>query len=279
MARRPIYVTGLPRAGSTLLCQLLDLHPDIESAGLSSPLCGIFLKLRAQWSDNEFLLASLDVDFDQHYARLERAWSGFMQGYWGEGQASWVVDKHRAWLSQIETVASFDPDFRMLVCVREPTQILGSIEAQHARTPLLDFLDHSAHLSRLERADRLFAPEGVVGGPLRSIEALSDVPVSLQSHLYYVVFEHLMEDPVSVMAEIHHWLGLAPASFDPNALPIKPHESDSHYRFKYRHNTHGRIDPPKPHDISHRIQQQLHSHFPSFYQTFYPGLAPAKDPV
>src|SRR5450432_1863588 len=33
-----VGVTGLPRAGSTLVCQLLAQHPEIESEGLSSPL-------------------------------------------------------------------------------------------------------------------------------------------------------------------------------------------------------------------------------------------------
>ncbi|MFO1351424.1 MAG: sulfotransferase [Gammaproteobacteria bacterium] len=34
--QRILYVTGLPRAGSTLLCQLLGQHPDIYSIGHGS---------------------------------------------------------------------------------------------------------------------------------------------------------------------------------------------------------------------------------------------------
>ncbi|MBW4548386.1 MAG: sulfotransferase, partial [Symplocastrum torsivum CPER-KK1] len=41
-----IYVTGLPRAGSTLLCQLLDHHPEIDHSGHSSPLCQTLNGLR-----------------------------------------------------------------------------------------------------------------------------------------------------------------------------------------------------------------------------------------
>lgn len=267
-----LYVTGLPRAGSTLLCQLLGLHPQIASSGHSSPLCQILTQLRHQWSDNDFLLSQLDVDFERAYGRLTRAWQGFVEGWLGDTDRPWAVDKNRGWLAQIETVQSFDPDFRMLVCVRELGQVLGSIEAQHARTQLLDFPDHLAHLSRYARADKFMAADGLIGGPLKSIEALQDVPADWQRQIYYVVFEHLMTEPVAAMQDLHRWLGLTPTPFDPQSLPVKPHESDSHYRFKYRHRTFARLQPPAPHPVPPRIARDLQQHFRDYYQTFYPGL-------
>ncbi|MFZ1829626.1 MAG: sulfotransferase [Candidatus Competibacteraceae bacterium] len=269
---RILYVTGLPRAGSTLLCQLLGLHPDIYSTGNSSPLCPILVQLRHQWSDNDFLLAQLDADFERAYQRLVNAWRGFVAGWFAETDRPWAVDKNRGWLAQIETVQAFDPEFRMLICVRELGQILGSIEAQHAKTRLLDFPDHLAHLSRYARADKLLAADGVIGGPLKAIESLQDVPEPLQQQLYYVVFEHLMAEPVAVMQDIHRWLGLSPTPFDPNHLPVRPGESDSHYRYKYPHRTYSRVLPPAPHPVSARITRELHHNFRGYYQTFYPAL-------
>ena len=269
---RILYVTGLPRAGSTLLCQLLGLHPQIASSGHSSPLCQTLVQLRHQWSDNDFLLAQLDVDFERAYARLPRAWQGFVNGWFADSERPWAVDKNRGWLSQIESVQSFDQDFRMLVCVRELGQVLGSIESQHARTRLLDFPDHLAHLSRYARADKLMAADGLIGGPLKSIEALQDVPEDWQRQVYYVVFEHLMTEPVAAMQDIHRWLGLKATPFDPQSLPVKPGESDSHYRYKYPHRTFTRIQPPAPHPVPARIARDLQLHFRDYYQTFYPGL-------
>jgi len=269
---RLLYVTGLPRAGSTLLCQLLGLHPAIHSTGHSSPLCQILTQLRHQWSDNDFLLAQLDCDFDRAYARLANAWRGFVAGWLAETERPWAVDKSRGWLSQIETVQSFDPGFRMLVCVRDLGQVLGSIEAQHAKTRLLDFPDHLAHLSRYARADKLLAADGLIGGPLKSIEALQDVPDDWQDQVYYVVFEHLMAEPLAAMLDLHRWLGLDPTVFDPDALPVRPGESDSHYRYKYPHRTFTRIQPPDPYPVPPRIAGDLRQHFRDFYLTFYPGL-------
>ena len=270
--KRIIYVTGLPRAGSTLLCQLLGHHLDIDSSGHSSPLCAVLNGLRHQLSDSEFLLSQLDVDFERGYQRLFNAFLGFIDGWFAESKTTWVVDKNRDWLNQLEMVHHLDPHCRMLVCIRELGQIYGSIEAQHQRTLLLDFPDHLAALSHYARADKLFAQEGVIGMPLKAIENLQDIDHQLQAHLYYVVFEHLMREPVTVMREIYQWLNLPDVPLNPQRLQVKPHESDSYYRFKYRHQTYPQIQPPVRHHIPPRIEAELRKNFAWFYQTFYPKI-------
>ncbi len=72
-----VYVTGLPRSGSTLMCQLLGQHPKIYSTNHSSPLSQLLDNLRHNLSDNHFLLAQLDVDFETTYQRLINAYRGF----------------------------------------------------------------------------------------------------------------------------------------------------------------------------------------------------------
>ena len=272
-----IYVTGLPRAGSTLLCQLLAHHPDIYCPGHSSPLCQTLVGLRQHLSNDDFLRAQLDVEFDVVYQRLMNAFRGFMDGWFAETDKGWAVDKNRSWLHHIETLAQLDPDFRMVVCVRELGQIVGSIETQHQKTILLDFPDQSASLTRYGRAAKLLGEQGVVGAPLQALEALQDLDTSLQDRLYYLVFEHLMQEPVQAMQGLYEWLSLPPAKFDLHNLTVQPHESDSYYRFKFPHKTRRQIVPPQAHAVPPRIQQQLQQQFTWFYQTFYPGLLPQGD--
>ncbi len=272
LAKRLVYVTGLPRAGSTLLCQLLGHHPEVHSDGHSSPLCQALMGLRHSLSDNDFLLSRLDAEFEASYRRLLGAFRGFVDGWCAEAPQPWVVDKNRGWLQHIETVGHLDPDFRMLVCVRELGQVYGSIEAQHQRTLLLDFPDHLANLSRYARAEQLFKEHGVAGAPLRAIEALQDIAPELQRRLFYVVFEHLMEAPEAVLGGIFQWLGLPPAALDWASLEVKPHESDSYYRYKYRHQTYARLRPPERHALPARIQKELQTQFAWYYRTFYPGM-------
>lgn len=272
--KRLVYVTGLPRAGSTLLCQLLGCHPDIYSLGYSSPLCPTLNQLRHNLSDNEFLLAQLDVNFDLTYRRLLNAFRGFINGWCAETDKPVVVDKNRGWLNQLETAHALDPECKMLVCVRELGQILGSIEARHQHTVLLDFPDHLASHSRYGRADKLLAHDGVIGGPLQAIASMQDLPESLQRRLYYVVFEHLLQAPQEVIADIFNWLNLKPAAIDLQNLPVSAHESDSHYRCKYPHVTERRLRVPSKHSVPPRIQAELTRNFTWFYQSFYPAQLP-----
>ena len=77
-----VYVAGLPRSGSTLMCQLLAQHPEIYSTGHSSPLSNTLRKIRGSLTENSFMLAQMDVDFDLAYQRIGNAMTGFINGCW-----------------------------------------------------------------------------------------------------------------------------------------------------------------------------------------------------
>jgi sulfotransferase len=267
-----IFVTGLPRSGSTLLCQLLAQHPDVHSTAQSSPLCHALDTLRRRLSDDPFLLAQLDADFDAAYARLTGAFRGFLQGWFAQADEAWVVDKNRGWLSMVETVRYLEPDFRMLVCVRELAQIYGSIESQHEKTILLDFPDHLANRSRYARADALFGPNGVIGKPLRALQSVQDLDESIRQRLFYVVFEDLMREPQRVLRDVSEWLGLRAAAIDLDRLDLQPPESDSHYRFKYPHRVAASIQPPPSYREPERIVREIRKNYVWYYRSFYPGL-------
>ncbi|PKM22657.1 MAG: sulfotransferase [Gammaproteobacteria bacterium HGW-Gammaproteobacteria-14] len=272
LKKRMVAVSGLPRSGSTLLCQLLREHPEVYSPGHSSPLCPAISGLRQHLSDNNFLLAQLDLDPELMHQRLISSFRGFIDGWFSETEKHTVVDKNRGWMQHLETLLLLDPNAKVLVCLREPGQILGSIENQHQKTLLLDFPDHTASHTRYARADALFAKEGVIGGPLLGIQHLQDLPAALQQRVYYVVFEDLMSRPQQAMAEIYQWLELPAHSIDLNNLTTTPHESDSYYRFKYRHRQHSNLKKPAHHPLPARIDQEIKNNFAWFYRTFYPGL-------
>ena len=267
-----IGVTGLPRSGSTLLCQMLAMHPDIACEGSSSPLCNALLGMRRMISDDQFFLSQLDTTFDSSYANLAAAMEGFLRGWYrNSGDKQAVVDKNRAWLHCIEMLLAIAPEAKLIICIRELGQIYGSIEAQHQKTILVDFIDHLADYDRFGRADILFAKDKAIGSPLISLHAVQDLPESVRKHLYFLRFEDLVEQPAACMSHIYAWLGLAPHQIDPDKLEIGPQESDSHYHMKYLHNQHEQIAKPKRHEISPRIQAQIETACAWFYQLYYPN--------
>lgn len=265
-----VGVTGLPRAGSTLLCQLLAQHPDINCEGHSSPLCNTLLGIRRMISDDTFFLSQLDNNFESSYAHLATAMQGFLQGWYKEANEAVVVDKNRAWLHAIELLLHIQPEAKLIVCIRELGQIYGSIEAQHQKTILLDFIDHLADYDRFGRADILFAKDKSIGAPLTSLHAVPDLPKHVQERLYFVRFEDMMANPTACMSHIYAWLGLSPYEIQPEKIATGIRESDSHYRMKYLHKQSEKITQPKPHVIPPRIQKQIETAYAWFYQTYYP---------
>ncbi|MEI6306628.1 MAG: sulfotransferase [Deltaproteobacteria bacterium] len=270
MASKFVGVAGLPRAGSTLLCQLLGEHPQIKCEGHSSPLCNALLATRRFISDDQFFLSQLDVQYDTTYDHLRTAMSGFLHGWYRDCDEPVVVDKNRAWLHCIELLLHLDPEARLLVPIRDLNQIYGSIEAQHQKSILVDFIDHLADYDRLGRADKLFAQDKAIGAPLSSIQAVQDLPQSVKDRIYFVKFEDLVAEPAATMSRIYAWLQLLPHTINPGQLTVTPQESDSHYRFKYLHRKQTTISPPLPHDVPPRIQKLIGKACQWYFDWFYP---------
>ena len=104
--------------------------------------------------------------------------------------------------------------------MRELGQIYGSIEAQHQRTILVDFIDHLADFDRAGRADMLFAKDQAIGAPLISLHAVPDLPKAVQERLYLLRFEDLVEQPAARMSQIYAWLGLSAFKINPEKLAV-----------------------------------------------------------
>lgn len=272
MTKRFVGIAGLPRAGSTLLCQLLAEHPEIYSEGHSSPVCNALLNMRGSISDDQFFLSQLDTQFDTTYRHLQGGMVGFLQGWYADCDKPVVADKNRAWLHAVEFMLKLDPQAKMLVSIRELGQIYGSIEDQHQNTILVDFIDHLANFDRLGRADKLFAQDKAIGAPMSSIQAVQDLPQSVKDRIYFVKFEDLTARPVETMAFIYHWLGVAPHTIDPQKLTVRAHESDSHYRFKYRHRQQPKLVAPARHEVPPRVQDLIQKACSWYYDWFYPEL-------
>ena len=277
-----VGITGLPRAGSTLLCQMLAQHPEIHCEGVTSPLCNVVLGIRRMIGKDRFFLSQLDRSFDRSYSHLAGGLQGFVRGWYRDCGKKLVVDKNRAWLHAVELLLQLEPDAKLIVCLRELGQIYGSIEAQHQRTILMDFIDELADFDRFGRAEVLFAKDRTIGAPLTSLQAVADLPKEVQSRLYMLRFEDMVERPVELMSQVFSWLGVSPLTIDPERVAtIAASESDSHYSMKYLHTQSERVAKPHVHQIPPRIQAQIEKEYAWYYRYFYSkndAAPPARPP-
>ena len=144
------------------MCQLLADHPDIHCDALSSPLCNTISMLRYHISENQLFLSQMDDSFDRSYGRLKSGMTGLLRGWYEGVEDEVVVDKSRAWLLLSDVLLTLAPEAKIIVCLRELTQVFASVERQHQKTVLLDFADHLGDLDVFARADALFSKDKVI---------------------------------------------------------------------------------------------------------------------
>lgn len=268
-----VYLAGLPRSGSTLLSNVLAMHPNVHSTP-SSPLCAIVQNMRRQWSDDHFLLSQLDSDFEVVHNRLQRSTRAFMQAWSDETTRPIVVDKNRAWIFAVEWLRELDPDFKVIVTLRDLKDVYTSIEKQHRKTLFIEFPDHMEHNSVDGRANALFADGGLLGSVLKGIQNLGDVH-DIERHIYYWRYEDFLIAPQQTTKSLFQFMGVDQLELDFNNIPQYTNESDSYHRMKYRHKIRTSVDRPKGHNeipISPRILSEIESRFAWYYQQYYPDI-------
>lgn len=264
------FLAGLPRSGSTLLANILAMHPQIHATP-TSPLAPLVDAMRRGWSDDASLLAQLDMGYEPTYQRLTRATRAFIEAWSSAPDRALTIDKSRHWLTMIETVQALYPDFKMIVCLRDLRDVYKSIEIQHRKSLLLTFPGLVEQNLVEARAAQLFSPTGHIGGPLKALFNLNDVP-DMRPHLYFWRFESFLQDPDGVTTDLLRWLDVEPLSLPLDQITQQTHESDSHVHFKFPHRISCRVTAPEGYasaDLSPRILSDIVNKHLWYYRQFY----------
>ncbi|MEO0764082.1 MAG: sulfotransferase, partial [Pseudomonadota bacterium] len=122
--RRFHFISGLPRAGSTLTAAVLRQNPRFH-AGMSSPVASLFEGLVAQVSAGSELAPMVDGD---QRARLLR---GLFDSYYADRAEPVIFDTNRAWTAQLPALMRLFPEARLVCLVRDVAWIMDSLERQY----------------------------------------------------------------------------------------------------------------------------------------------------
>lgn len=202
------FISGLPRAGSTLLAAILRQNPRFHAA-ISSPIAVLFDGIIAQVSAGTELAAMVS---ETQRARLLR---GLFGSYYAEHPQPVIFDTNRAWTAQLPALLRLFPAAKVICCVRDVAWVMDSLERlyranafDHTRlfgTPA----ERSTVYTRVEalaRADRLV---GYAWHALR--EACYS---ELADRIVVVEYDLLVRRPAEVLALIYRFLGEAPFAHD-----------------------------------------------------------------
>jgi sulfotransferase len=237
-----IVVAGLPRAGSTLLCNLLAQNPRFQATPTSGCLDVIF-GVRNNW--DKLIEHQSAPDKAEDTRRRVRVLRSILNAY-HETDRPVIIEKSRGWLAHLELLARLtDAPPKVLVPVRDLRGCLASFEKLHRRKV-------ADSQPRLE-ADRYFDFQTVIGR-CRSW-MLGDQPIGLavnriqdalqrgfRNCIHFVPFSQLTSDPTKTLAGIYEFLGEPAFQHNPEHVEQVTHEDDSVHGFDGLHTIRTKVE-------------------------------------
>lgn len=197
------FITGLPRAGSTLLSALLLQNPRFH-AGMTSPVGGLFRGMLNQLgAGSEFG----PVVTTEQRRRLSR---GLFDSYYADHAASKEVifDTNRMWSAQMPALMDLFPGAKVIACVRNVAWVMDSIERRYRANPYEItrlFSDDTERNTVYSRVETLAQRNRMVGYPWTALkEAFYGEHAS---SLLLVDYELLAQAPQKVLPLIYQFLG------------------------------------------------------------------------
>lgn len=219
------FVSGLPRSGSTLLCNILAQNPDLHTTPTSA--ChDIMFVVRNFWNSKECIehLASKELADDKN---LQRVLSAVLHSYHDTDKPV-VIDKGRGWLSLIEMAEfALGRKAKVIVPVRSLSQICASFEKLHRKAAhkRQDAGDYFKAQTVMGRTDRLLSDRGVVG--LAYNRLVDAIQRGLSDRLHFVEFDDLTKNPGETICRIYEFLGLPKFEHQFDNVEQVTHEDDS----------------------------------------------------
>jgi sulfotransferase len=231
------FISGLPRAGSTLLAALLAQNPAVH-AGMSSPVASLYTVLRREMGvENEF---SIWIDDAQREAVLRGVFDNY---YHAIHPARTVFDTNRIWCAHLPTLAALFPQARVIACVRHVPWVIDSIESLIRRnlwqpSKMFEGDNMGTMWSRMEAVAAPVGPLGFAWNALKQAFFSNEA-----DRMMVLTYETLSSDPERAMAEVYGFLGLAPFAHDFERVVFDAQEFDA------------RLGTPGLHSIRAKVSQ------------------------
>ncbi len=195
------FISGLPRAGSTLLAAILRQNPRFH-AGMSSPVGALVRNMLNQLgAGSEFG----PVVTTEQRRRLAR---GMFDSYYADQTGKDIVfDTNRMWCAQMPTLMDMFPGAKVIACVRNVAWVMDSIERRYRANPFEItrlFNDDIERNTVYSRVDTLAQRNRLVGYPWTALkEAFYGEHAS---SLLLVDYELLAQAPQQVLPLVYQFL-------------------------------------------------------------------------
>lgn len=244
MIKKIFYNSSLPRAGSTLIQNILGQNPSIHTtptSGLYEMLCA----MRTIYTNGQEFKAQNEKEME---TGIKGALKGAIYGFYENlTDKDYIIDKCRGWGSEYNFINEFDPDPKIICMIRDLRGVFTSLEKKYRKNNLLDHnIANWQTLTGNTTEKRIL--HWTVNPPTgQALDRLWQIfQQGLFPKILFIKFEELCENPETQLRRIYEYLDLPYYKHDFNDIKQLTHEDDKIYGVFGDHIIRQKLEPVKP---------------------------------
>lgn len=225
MQQTVFYQSSLPRAGSTLLQNILAQNPLIHATPTSG-MIDLMLGTRIGYNGNkEAKAGDKEMWKNGFYAYCREGFKGYVRNLTDK---PYILDKNRAWGSYYSLLNNINPNPKILFMVRDLRAVFASMEKKFRENPDYDdgLLDN-AKLRNITTQQRV--QTWAAGHPIGyAMEKLNQSILDKTAYNFlFIKYEDLCTDPIPQLKSIYDYLGIEYFEHNLNHIPQVTIEDDT----------------------------------------------------
>lgn len=246
------FMSGFPRAGTTLLMNILAQNPVFHPTPTSG-LIATVLQVRNNWRNNENFLAMPE---DYVYPRIKSMIKSMMYGFYeNEISAGQIpIDKNRAWVNNIDFLDEIlETKVKFIYPIRHVVDCLISLEKikRKSQINIEPHKNKAKSMTTIGRAENYLGEQDVVGMPIQGLREI--MTRKDYDRLLLVPFDDLLRYPEPTIKRLYYQMEIEYYPHDFNNIKQVTTEYDV-FHFSAPHALHnikeGGISPPNDRDMS-----------------------------
>lgn len=203
------FISGLPRAGSTLLSAILLQNPCFH-AGMTSPVGTLYSGMLQQFGAGTEFGPVITTDERKRLVR------GLFESYYANQTDKAVVfDTNRMWTAHLPMLMDQFPGSKVIACVRNVAWVMDSIERKYAGDPYEItrlFNNDTERATVYSRAETLAQQSRMVGYPWTALK--SAFYSAHADSMLLIEYDLLAQAPHKVLPLIYQFIGVDPFTHD-----------------------------------------------------------------